>query len=302
MSEVKNEGLEVVAWAQGNLTDIFHYDRCAVICKDGGADNASSYTLALCRHSEALAGYAARDARIAELEHRCGMYGLELTNEVERRIQATEEAKRLRAELAALKGRSTRDCNGCAGTGWRLSGDECSQCSATGKLYAAPAHSEKYTYSSRQETECAGCRVRKHTPLRVDEMGGYVCLTCIDKKLTEFYDAPAPAVVTVQLVIGSTYESSRGFGRLLYMGETQDIDGWLPTFRMTNGTKKFYGHDELPSAIKEFAAIAPVPAVVMPERRTKADYSCYIGEFANEAAAIHNAALDLVARLNEVQS
>lgn len=39
------------------------------------------------------------------------------------------------------------------------------------------------TYSSTQETECAYCGVRKHTPLRRDEMGGYVCLTCIDKQL-----------------------------------------------------------------------------------------------------------------------
>ena len=40
-----------------------------------------------------------------------------------------------------------------------------------------------YTYASEQATECAGCGKRKHTPLRNDEMGGYVCLTCIDKEL-----------------------------------------------------------------------------------------------------------------------
>lgn len=39
------------------------------------------------------------------------------------------------------------------------------------------------TYSSTQATKCAGCGEHKHTPLRVDAMGGYVCLTCIDKKL-----------------------------------------------------------------------------------------------------------------------
>ncbi len=48
-------------------------------------------------------------------------------------------------------------------------------------------HAEKppddYTYASRQATSCAGCGLRKHTPLRNDEMGGYVCLTCIDKEL-----------------------------------------------------------------------------------------------------------------------
>lgn len=40
-----------------------------------------------------------------------------------------------------------------------------------------------FTYSSTQSTNCAGCGQHKHTPLRVDGMDGYVCLTCIDKRL-----------------------------------------------------------------------------------------------------------------------
>ena len=40
-----------------------------------------------------------------------------------------------------------------------------------------------HTYSSTQATNCASCGEHKHTPLRIDAMGGYVCLTCIDKKL-----------------------------------------------------------------------------------------------------------------------
>lgn len=40
-----------------------------------------------------------------------------------------------------------------------------------------------YAYASTQATTCAECGEHKHTPLRVDAMGGYVCLTCIDKKL-----------------------------------------------------------------------------------------------------------------------
>lgn len=68
---------------------------------------------------------------------------------------------------------------------------------------AVPAHDEHpYTYASTQATNCAGCLEYKHTPLRIDAMGGYVCLTCIDKKLGgllgEFGYAseaqPAPAV------------------------------------------------------------------------------------------------------------
>ena len=39
------------------------------------------------------------------------------------------------------------------------------------------------TYTSTQATNCAECGEHKHTPLRIDAMGGYVCLTCIDKKL-----------------------------------------------------------------------------------------------------------------------
>ena len=51
---------------------------------------------------------------------------------------------------------------------------------------AAPARAqagEAVTYLSTQSTACAGCGKVKHTPLRIDAMGGYVCLTCIDKKL-----------------------------------------------------------------------------------------------------------------------
>lgn len=40
-----------------------------------------------------------------------------------------------------------------------------------------------YVYASKQATLCAGCGEHKHTPLRVDWMGGYVCLTCIDKEM-----------------------------------------------------------------------------------------------------------------------
>jgi hypothetical protein len=51
-------------------------------------------------------------------------------------------------------------------------------------LAAAPvAQQEPLTYSSTQATACAGCGKHQHTPLRVDAMGGYVCLTCIDEKL-----------------------------------------------------------------------------------------------------------------------
>ncbi len=46
-----------------------------------------------------------------------------------------------------------------------------------------------YTYASTQATNCAQCGEYKHTPLRIDGMDGYVCLTCIDKRLEGFFDA-----------------------------------------------------------------------------------------------------------------
>lgn len=42
---------------------------------------------------------------------------------------------------------------------------------------------DSLTYQSSQATNCASCKECKHTPLRNDGMGGYVCLTCIDKEL-----------------------------------------------------------------------------------------------------------------------
>ncbi|UIY60039.1 hypothetical protein [Burkholderia cepacia] len=49
-----------------------------------------------------------------------------------------------------------------------------------------------YTYSSVQATNCARCGNYKHTPLRIDWMGGYVCLTCIDRELESRSPAMAP--------------------------------------------------------------------------------------------------------------
>lgn len=48
---------------------------------------------------------------------------------------------------------------------------------------------DDYTYASKQATNCAVCGQRKHTPLRNDEMGGYVCLTCIDRELEKLQAA-----------------------------------------------------------------------------------------------------------------
>ena len=33
------------------------------------------------------------------------------------------------------------------------------------------------------KTTCAVCKEVKHTPIRNDTMGGYVCLSCVDKEI-----------------------------------------------------------------------------------------------------------------------
>ena len=54
-------------------------------------------------------------------------------------------------------------------------------------------HLRGYAYASKQATNCAQCGEYRHTPLRVDAMDGYVCLTCIDKKLDELFTRASEA-------------------------------------------------------------------------------------------------------------
>lgn len=44
-----------------------------------------------------------------------------------------------------------------------------------------------YMLHEEQHTICAACLQDKPTPLRIDRMGGYVCLTCVDKQIEELY-------------------------------------------------------------------------------------------------------------------
>jgi len=85
-----------------------------------------------------------------------------------------------------------------------------------GKIEAQGTAQTPPTYSSTQATKCAGCGEHKHTPLRIDAMGGYVCLTCIDQKLGsllgEFgYPAQTPPQFTGDLPKGDiVFFDSRG--------------------------------------------------------------------------------------------
>ena len=52
-----------------------------------------------------------------------------------------------------------------------------------GELKQATEQIARLERAADQKTTCAGCGKLKPTPLRRDHMGGYVCLTCIDKQL-----------------------------------------------------------------------------------------------------------------------
>lgn len=56
-----------------------------------------------------------------------------------------------------------------------------------------------------------------------------------------------------ELIEGRHYTSTCGFGVMTYIGETPDIDGYLPTFRLQDGRTKAYSHANLPRALEEFA-------------------------------------------------
>lgn len=77
---------------------------------------------------------------------------------------------------------------------------------------AALTDEHPYTYASTQATNCAGCGEYKHTPLRIDAMDGYVCLTCIDKKLGTLlgeFGCPAPQSPLSEEDITSEYFASQ---------------------------------------------------------------------------------------------
>src|ERR1700741_473884 len=81
-----------------------------------------------------------------------------------------------------------------------------------------------YTYASSQATKCAGCLEYKHTPLRIDAMGGYVCLTCIDKKLGSLLgEFGYPAVAPVEPV-SECWSCKKPY----MLAERSEADGMCP--------------------------------------------------------------------------
>lgn len=110
---------------------------------------------------------------------------------VERGFWTEEQAESAGKAVTLLKG-----LPGMTDRALGLAAADAAQCKAPDVtmadfLAAAPqspsAGGSEYTYASKHATSCAGCGIRKHTPLRVDEMDGHVCLTCIDNKLEELF-------------------------------------------------------------------------------------------------------------------
>ncbi|KVV07357.1 hypothetical protein WK77_16340 [Burkholderia ubonensis] len=70
-------------------------------------------------------------------------------------------------------------------------------------LIGSASERRPITYISTQATNCASCGEHKHTPLRIDWMGGYVCLTCIDRELESRSLGVAVAVAAIQYALNA---------------------------------------------------------------------------------------------------
>jgi hypothetical protein len=118
-------------------------------------------------------------------------------------------------------------CNCDAGKNAPPLFDPIAQQAAPAQARPHSADEHPYTYASTQATKCAGCGEYKHTPLRIDAMGGYVCLTCIDGKLGrmlgEFgYPAPQEPLHVTHLIdwLAARYRAAGGKGGIT------DVSAW----------------------------------------------------------------------------
>jgi hypothetical protein len=64
----------------------------------------------------------------------------------------------------------------------------------------SPPAADASGVADAQQTNCGCCGELKTTPLRVDWLGGYICLTCADQKLHELKPQPSPGVAQDDLV------------------------------------------------------------------------------------------------------
>jgi hypothetical protein len=104
------------------------------------------------------------------------------------------------------------------------------------------------TASQTQHTRCAACGQDKHTPLRRDEMGGYVCLVCIDKRLDEYpvrgYVSPLAADLSAILRLYlEKYDALAEEDREMYRGEIRKLSNPLLLVREVERETKKTHHD-----------------------------------------------------------
>ena len=121
---------------------------------------------------------------LAEIEHLTATLYKE-------RAEHEAEVERLTNETADLKNRLHDEKQSVRNLEARIA-----------ELEAQDVEPVAFTYSSKQATKCACCGVHKHTPLRVDFMGGYVCLTCIDMRLEVLDDTATMYAKQVSYWIG----------------------------------------------------------------------------------------------------
>lgn len=122
-------------------------------------------------------------------------------------------------------------------------------------LTVQPAASHGYTYASQQETECAGCGKLKHTPLRIDAMGGYVCLTCIDQKLGSLlgeFGYPEPA-------------ASQRAGEVQAAAARRALESMENVVRFLGSDGMSAAHGRMPDLADYKAAVAALAATPAPE-------------------------------------
>jgi hypothetical protein len=123
---------------------------------------------------------------------------LEARGERERGTPDAEIVAELKADLASRPDLEERwfdlaeiFCPHCKTDGWPTNDQHGKLWHLTPSVLCTAAHiwylrgDTKTTWEREAKTSCASCGELKHCPLRRDEMGGYVCLTCIDKKLDE---------------------------------------------------------------------------------------------------------------------
>jgi hypothetical protein len=74
-----------------------------------------------------------------------------------------------------------------------------------------------------QATKCAACGEVKPTPLRRDEMGGYICLSCIDANLT----AQSDRIKELEGALAPFASDPMGVGELIWGGMPDDAGGTI---------------------------------------------------------------------------